>query len=239
MSVEQNILITLLKLTRNGPTTDSLVGGVARIPSQTATDYLEDFLEKSLIRRNGKVIEVTCEQRLMIAVQAIKLGADFERVCKALKWKEFESITETAFRAFSYYVVKNFRFKTKKGKRWEIDVLAFKEPIIASVDCKHWKSSWTGGTIRAVVEAHVERTRSFFNALPDLRLGEKVITWRCTTAIPIIISLLPGLNKFYLNVPVVSVLQLQDFINEFPIHINSLAHFSQKVTERQKKITKY
>jgi hypothetical protein len=67
----------------------------------------------------------------------------------------------------------------------------------------------------------------------------KVMSWKYATAIPIIISLLPSLQKFYSRVPVVSVLQLQDFINEFPVHINRLMHFSQKITEIEKKITQY
>ena len=239
MSVEQKILVTLLKLTRNGPITDSLVSKAARIPTQTTARYLQELASKSLIRWEKNVVDTTDRQRVMIAVHAINLGTDFERVCKVLKWKEFESITVTAFRAFGYQVVKNFRFKSKNGKRWEIDVLAFKEPVIASVDCKHWKSGWTRGAIKTAVRAHIERTKAFFNALPNHRLRMKVRSWKYATAIPIIISLLPSLQKFYSRVPVVSVLQLQDFINEFPVHINRLTHFSQKITEIEKKITQY
>ena len=50
MSVEQEILITVLKLTRNGPIDYSLVGRSARIPAQTAETLLEKLADASLIR---------------------------------------------------------------------------------------------------------------------------------------------------------------------------------------------
>lgn len=239
MTVEREILITVLKLTRNGPTEYSLVGKNARVPAQTAEKFLKKLADANLVKWRDKILESSPNQRVKIAVQAIKLGADFERVCKLLEWKEFESITTKAFEAYNYRAQKNFRFKEKTGKRWEIDLVACKKPTIASVDCKHWQHRWTRAPIIKTVEQHVERTKAFTDILPSLHARIELDKWEHATVIPIILSLLPSSFKFHQNTPVVPIMQLQSFLSELPAHINSLAHFAQKLTRIDKEITGY
>jgi len=239
MSIEQEILITVLRLTKNAPIDFSLVATSARIPTQTTEHFLRKLANTSLVKWKGKILEASPDQRVKIAVHAIKLGADFERVCRLLEWKEFESITTTAFGAYDYRVVKNFRLKTKNGKRWEIDLLAFKEPIIVSVDCKHWKHNWTRAPIIKVVEQHVERTKAFAGTLPSLHTTFELGIWKNATIVPVVMSLLPSPFKFHHNTPIVPVLQLQSFLNELPVHANLLTCFPQKFTKTDREITEY
>jgi Holliday junction resolvase-like predicted endonuclease len=239
MIVEREILIAVLKSTRNGPIEYSLVGKNARIPAQTAKTFLEKLADNGLVKWRGKILEVSPTQRVTIAVQALKLGADSERVCRLLEWKEFESITTETFEVYDYRVKKNFRFKGKNGRRWEIDLVACKHPIIASLDCKHWTRKWTRAPIIKIVRQHVERTKAFVDVLPDLYTRIKLGGWKHVIVIPIILSLLPSPFKFYRDTPVVSVLQLQGFLNELPAHIDTLTHFPKKITKMDKRITDY
>lgn len=239
MSVEREILLTVLKLTKTGPIDYSLVSKGARIPAQTAENLLKKLADKALIKWKGKILEASPDQRVKIAVQAIKFGADFEHTCRLLEWKEFESITTTAFEAYNYDVIRNFRFKGQNGKLWEIDLLACKQPIIASVDCKRWKHNWTRAPIIKTVEQHVERTKAFTNILPNIYTKIKLGKWNQATVIPLVLSILPSHFKFHRKTPIVPVLQLQSFLNELPAHIGSLTHFSQKLTKVDKEITEY
>ncbi|MDH5448749.1 MAG: hypothetical protein OEY24_05595 [Candidatus Bathyarchaeota archaeon] len=239
MAVEREILITVLKLTRNGPIEYSLVGKNARIPAQIAEGVVKKLADAALVKWKGKVLEASSDQRVRIAVQAIKLGADFERVCRLLEWKEFESITTQAFEAYNYRVKKNFRFKGKNGKRWEIDLVACKRPLIASVDCKHWTHKWTRAPIIKTVEQHIERTKAFTDVLSNLYIKINLGEWKDATVIPIVLSLLISPFRIHRDTPIVPVLQLQSFLNELPAHIGSLTHFSQKLTKKDKEITEY
>jgi len=239
MTVEREILIAVLKLTKDSPIKYPLIGKNARIPAQMAESFLRKFADANLVKWKGEIIEAAPHQRVRIAVQAIKLGADFERVCRLLEWKEFESITTTAFEAYDYCVVNNFRFKGKNGKRWEIDILAYKEPLIVSVDCKHWKHKWTRAPITRMAELHVERTEAFADILPSLYAKVKLGKWKHTTVIPIILSLLSSPFKFHRGTPIVPVLKLQNFLNELPAHMNLLTHFPQKLTKVDREITEY
>lgn len=239
MNVEREVLVTILKLTKNAPIHYSLVGKNARIPTQISEGVLRKLADGGLVRWKGKVLEVSSGQRVRIAVQAMKLGADFQRVCTSLEWREFESISTKAFEAYNFNVKKNFRFKAENGKRWEIDLVACKQPIVASVDCKHWKQNWTKAPVMKVVEEHVERTRALADTLARLRAKIDLSKWRQATVIPVVLSLLPGPFKFCGNTPVVPVLQVQTFLSEMPAHINLLTHFSKTFTNSAKEITEY
>lgn len=225
MTVERNLLISVLKLTKTGPIQVKLVSMDAHIPTQVVDEMLRKLSDARLIKYVGQLIEVSPNQRARIAIHAVKLGADLERVCNALEWKEFENIAATAFEANNYAVKKRFRFKWA-GRRREIDVLGYKEPLVACVDCKQWHHNWRRSAIIKTVELQVERTRALAEALVSLRESIGLINWKEAILVPIVLSLVPSPFKFYNNVPVVPVLQLPNFLNELLAHINSLTHFS-------------
>jgi len=225
MTVERNLLISILKLTKTGPIQLKLVSRDAHIPIQVADEMLRKLSDARLIKYAGQLIEVSPNQRARMAIHAVKLGADLERVCNVLEWKEFENIAATAFEANNYAVKTRFRFKWA-GRRWEIDVLGCKEPLVACVDCKQWHRNWRRSAIIKTVELQVERTRALAEALVSLRESVGLVNWKEAILVPIILSLVPSPFKFYNNVPIVPVLQLPDFLNELLAHINSLTHFS-------------
>jgi Holliday junction resolvase-like predicted endonuclease len=227
MTVERNLLISVLKLTKTGPIQLKLVSRDAHIPIQVADEVLRKFSDARLVKYVDELIEASPNQRARMAIHAVKLGTDFERVCNVLEWKEFENITATAFEADNYMVKRRFRFKWA-GRRWEIDVLGCKEPLVACVDCKQWHRNWRRSAIIKTVELQVERTRALAEALVSLRESVGLVNWKEAILVPIVLSLVPSPFKFYDKVPIVPVLQLPDFLNEILAHINSLTHFSLK-----------
>jgi len=225
MAVERNLLISILKLTKTGPVQMELVSRDAHIPAQVADDMLKKLLNMGLIGYKGQLIEMSSNQRARMAVRAVELGADPERVCGVLDWHEFEEIAAKAFEANNFVVKRRFRFKWA-GRRWEIDVLGCKEPLVACVDCKHWHRGWQRSAIMRAVEAQVERTQALAEALPSLQEKVGLVDWKKATLVPIVLSLVPSSFKFYNNVPIVPVLQLPNFLKELPAHTISLTHFS-------------
>jgi len=224
MAFERNFLVSVLKLTKGGPVAKELVAKDAEIPTQTANQLLKKFCEAGLIQWRHKTIEASSNQRVKTAIHAIKSGADFERVCRFLEWNEFENLAAAALEANNFAVRRCFRFKWTQ-RRWEIDVLGCREPIIACVDCKHWGHGWRKSAIMKAVEAQALRTKVLAEALPSLQEEVGLAHWREATLIPIVLSLVPGPLKFYNNVPIVPILQLQNFLNELQAHVMSLTHF--------------
>jgi hypothetical protein len=117
--------------------------------------------------------------------------------------------------------------------------LACRQPLILSVDCKHWQHKWTRAPIITTVEQQVKRTRAISNALPSMHSKIGLDGWTHATVIPMILSLIPTQLKFHHGTPVVAVLQLQSFLNELQGHTYSLTHFTQKLPIRKEQITEY
>ena len=224
MAVERNFLVSVLKLTRSGPVAKELVARDVGLPAQVADELLKKFYEAGLIQQRRKTIEASSNQRVKIAIHAINSGADFERVCKVLEWIEFENIAATAFEANNFDVRRRFRFRWAR-RMWEIDVLGCRESIIACVDCKRWGHGWRKSAIKKAVEVQSLRTKVLADALPSLQKEVGLVNWKQATFIPIVLSLVPGPLKFYDNVPIVPILQLQNFLSELPAHTTSLKHF--------------
>jgi Holliday junction resolvase-like predicted endonuclease len=235
--VERQLLISLLKLTRHGPVQRELLIKDARIPKQVANKILERFCSFGFCQLKRGVVEATSIQRVKVAVHAIQLGADFEHVCSFLRWKEFETLASEAFKANYYMVTLNFRFK-HAGKRWEIDLLAFKEPLIVCVDCKHWHHGWSRAAIIKAVEAQTKRAEALAKAFPTIYKGTRLDSWNQALFVPAILSLIQGPFKFYNKVPIVPILQLQNFLNELPAYTLSLTHFRINKPFKEFKLTK-
>ena len=63
------------------------------------------------------------------------------------------------------------------------------------------------------------------NSLPNINLRIECAKWEKAKFIPAVLSLIPSEFKFYQKVPVVPVLQLQDFICQLPAYAESLKFF--------------
>jgi len=237
-SVNREVLKAVLKLTKNGPIDYTLVGKSARIPAQVADCSLRKLERSKLINLRKKVLEISSKQRIEVAILALKSGSDFESVCRQLKWKEFEEVSMRAFEAHNYIVKKNFRFSHRE-KRWEIDLVACKKPMIVSADCKHWKRNWSRGAIVNLVEVQTERTKSFADALPKVWTKLELRYWQYVKVIPIILSLQSSPFRFHHDTPIVSILQLQSFLTNMHAEIDCLTHFYKTLEPPRKQLTEY
>ena len=226
MSVECNLLISLLKLTRKGSVLAENVNRDARIPSSTGRKLLDKLQNEGLIYLKQNSVEVESDGRLKIAVKAASLGADLEHISNLLCWQEFEEMTAFALKKNGYIVSNNVRFKSAT-RRWEIDVVGCKRPLVICIDCKHWQHAIAASALKRIVNSQVERTRSFADSLPDIALKLECTKWSEAKFIPAILSLMPSSFKFYYEVPIVPVLQLQDFLNQLPVYTETLKCFQK------------
>jgi hypothetical protein len=228
MTLEKNVLISLLKLTRTGPISRAFLTKAARIPEGAAKEVLAKFAHMSLFEEHGDIIEASPRQRVEMSIYALTLGLDVERVCSLLSWAEFEMIVGQAFETNDYRVVRNLHF-TERTNRWEMDVLGIRKPLIICADCKHWKRGWRGAATAKAVEAQVKRTEALAEALSRSVHKIGLEGWRRATLLPLVLSLLPGPLKFYNAVPVVPILQLQGFMSEVDVELDSLHRIDRKI----------
>lgn len=224
MSVERNLVISLLKLTKEGSVLIESVNKEARIPSMVALELLGKLQKEGLIYLESGSIEVDSNNRLKLAVKAASLGADVEHISDLLCWQEFEEIAAMALKNNGYVVQNNVRFK-HAGHRWEIDVVGCKKPLVICIDCKHWQRGIASSALKRIVDLQAQRTLALADSLPNIALNLECVKWEKAKFIPSVISLIPSAFKFYDKVPVVPVLQLQDFICQLPAYTEALKFF--------------
>ena len=227
MEIERNLLISLLKLSKNGPVLIKDVNKDSKITSSIIVKMLQKLQNEELVYFEGDVVEVSSASRLRLAVKAAVLGADIESISAFLRWQEFEDIAALALERNGYVVAKNVRFK-HAGRRWEIDVVGCRKPLVACVDCKHWQRRLQPSSLRKIVEAQVERAHALADTLPSVALTVECVKWDKAKFIPVILSLVPSSFKFYDDVPVVPVLQLQDFLGQLPAYVEEFKYFTKE-----------
>jgi len=63
--------------------------------------------------------------------------------------------------------------------------------------------------------------------LPNITTKIECTNWENVIFVPAILSLMPIRNKFYNLVPIISILQFQDFLNQFQGYINRIKYFKK------------
>jgi len=227
LSVERNLLISLLKLTQKMPATLEDVKTLARLPTDCCINLLQKMQNENLVYLKNDIIEVNGANRLKIAVKAVSLGADIQTVSDFLAWQEFEEIAAYALKSNGYTVSHNLRFK-HGNRRYEIDVVGCRKPLVVCIDCKKWQKSLAPSALKKIVEEQNQRVKALAVSLPNPKIELECTEWQSAQFIPAVLSLMPSAYKFYYEIPVVSVLQLQDFISQLPLYTQRVRSIPKK-----------
>ncbi len=224
VTIEKDLLISLLKLTKDEEILIECIKRDTKISYKIVRKMLKQLQSEGLIHLKNDFVETESASRLKLAVKAVSLGVDVETVSTFLRWQEFEEIAAIALERNGYATYKNVRFK-HVGHRYEIDIIGCRKPLVLCVDCKRWQRGVKPSSLKRIVKAQVERVGALVDMLPNPKLKVECVKWNKAKFIPMILAFIPSSSKFYENVPVVPVLQLQDFLRQLPAYVESLMYF--------------
>ena len=165
----------------------------------SAKELLQIFLQNGIGVLDENIVEFQNSDRIKASIFAIRNGATIEDVSEFLSWQNFEELVSRVLDENGFIVQKNL-ILTKP--RMEIDVVGVKLGISILIDCKHWKRM-TQSALNDIVDKQVERVK---------RYVEKT---EATSAIPVIVTLHQEKVNFVNQVPIVPVMQLSSFLDEF------------------------
>ena len=165
----------------------------------SAKELLQIFLQNGIGVLDENIIEFQNSDKIKASIFAIRNGATIEDVSEFLSWQNFEELVSRVLDENGFIVQKNL-ILTKP--RMEIDVVGVKLGISILIDCKHWKRM-TQSALNDIVSKQVERVK---------RYVEKT---QSTSAIPVIVTLHQEKVNFVNKVPIVPVMQLSSFLDEF------------------------
>jgi Holliday junction resolvase-like predicted endonuclease len=204
------------------------------ITGETFNAIIDELHTGGYIDLDANKVSASLDQRLKLAVLAIKLGADFEKVSKVLGWLEFEELVAHVFRENGYNTLSRYRFKAE-GRRWEIDVLAKSYPYIVCAECKHYTTSMGNSTARNIIETHIEKTEVLSKHIGDVAKKIGVQAWKNAILVPITLTLSPTKMNIYRRMPSVSAFMLPSFLSEFPGYLERMIHYPVNIPEYKPK----
>ena len=171
----------------------------AKISSRSIAESVLEFLtNKGIGTLCENKILFSKEDRLKIAILAIRLGCDIEQISKKLTWKDFESLASKILKLYGYKTVINLIFSKP---RMEIDVLGVNSEFAIAVDCKHWKN---GSLPNLSMHAKRQRERT------KILLEKK---GNIFSAIPIILTLHCIIVRFIDGIPIVPITEFRSFLH--------------------------
>ena len=180
---------------------------VTELDEISAKELLYTLVQNGIGTWNDDLVDFDIpNDRLQTALFAIKLGADVESVSEYLTWQDFESITGLILEKKDFDVTKNL-ILTKP--RMEIDVVGTKMDIALLIDCKHWKTM-SKSALNEIVKKQVQRVKRY-------------VSDENMSALPVIVTLHQEEIKFIENVPIVPIMKLSSFLDEFVGNLDSLA----------------
>lgn len=218
-----NLIISTLESPRDKPILQEHVKTRAHVPSDIGAELLGFLHNEGLLYLEGEEIEANSAQRVMLAVRALELGADNEKVCDLLEWREFEKMAALTLQTYGYDVATNVRFK-HGGRRWEMDVVGWHKPLVVCVDCKHWHRL-SLSKVKVAIEDQMKRTLAFSESPQAPRNRMYCFSWIDVKFLPIVLSLIPAGFKYHDGIPIVPVLQLQNFLSQLPFQLESMRWF--------------
>ena len=139
------------------------------------------------------------ENKLKTALSDIKSGAPIEEASRDVDWKDFEGLVAEVLESKNFEVVRNFRMKKPT---MEIDVVGIRLDTAVLIDCKHWKRM-SNSALEKIVLKQIERVKHYVTTTNEIM------------AAPVIVTLYQETTKFVNRVPIVPIMQLSSFIDEF------------------------
>ena len=180
---------------------------VTELDEISAKELLYTLVQNGIGTWNDDLVDFDIpNDRLQSALFAIKLGATVEDVSEYLTWQDFESITGLILQEKDFDVTKNL-ILTKP--RMEIDVVGIKMDIALLIDCKHWKTM-NKSALDEIVKKQVKRVKRY---VADENMS----------ALPVIVTLHQEEIQLVENVPIVPIMKLSSFLDEFVGNLDSLA----------------
>jgi len=210
----REVLISILHGTRaSGTVKVTQLIELARTPRDNIHADLEELVTIDLISFVGDNVSCSSEQRIALAVKALEKGADPERVCRKLDWREFEEIATIALNLNGYNTTKHFVFKHSEMKR-EIDLVGVRATLALCIDCKHWMYGWQISKIRVAARRQIERTEAL--AAEASNNADRLGLCHATRYVfqPLLVTLADIPTRTVENVPIVPILRTRAFLSE-------------------------
>ena len=172
---------------------------VTKINIEDSEKFLNKIVENNIGSKQNNFYYFEPGDKLKIAIILLENGFPLDEISDIIDWKDFEGLTAEILNSKNFAVIKNM-ILTKP--RIEIDVVGIRLGVAVLIDCKHW-NRYSLSSLTTAVQKQIERTKQY------------VAKTQGAIAVPVIVTLHQDQINFIEKVPIVPIVQLSSFIDEF------------------------
>ncbi len=152
--------------------------------------------------------------KVQVAIRALQLGEPARQILQSLTWQEFEEFVAHVFTYYDFQVHHRFRFST--NRRFEIDIIARRKPILFCIDCKQYGVRLgKASVLRTATEEQLLRTKILANNFARFQADLECLDWQAPLFVPILVTMMLEDIQFNDRIPIVPASKLNGFLLGF------------------------
>jgi len=172
--------------------------------------------------------------KVQVAIRALQLGEPERPILQSLTWQEFEEFVAYVFTYYDFQVHHRFRFST--NRRFEIDIIARRKPILFCVDCKQYGVRLgKASVLRTATEEQLLRTKALADHFARLQADLGCLDWQAPLFLPMLVTMLHEDIQFNDRIPIVPASNLNGFLLGFEEQLDEM-YVVQPSSGRQQKL---
>ncbi|ADN51578.1 hypothetical protein [Vulcanisaeta distributa] len=222
MSLRERLVRALIIVSKDGVFTRESLKAVSSVSDSAIEDFINSLMSDGVLVRVGDGYKsVMPPHRLIRYFVGKGLFIDLESISRYLPWDEFEALIRLVFEEWGFKVVSRLRVPVA-GSRVEFDVIAHRRPWVFLIEAKRWRR--VSSSIRQIVSRHLEKVELVAKE-PEVLMSRIGVSWGEAVLIPVVITWHRASTELIDGVPVVSIYQVNSFINEFDSLIDNVRSF--------------
>ena len=159
--------------------------------------------------------------KVQVAIRALQLGESARPILKSLTWQEFEEFIAQVCTYHEFETRHRFRFT--QVRRYEIDIVAKRQPYLLCIDCKQFGAR-LGKTsaLRSASEKQLTRTQALADHLDRHQADLGILDWQEALLLPVLVTMMLEDIQFHENIPIVPAASLNAFLRKFEDQVDWL-----------------
>jgi hypothetical protein len=207
----------------------------AQLPNPVQdTTFLHSLESAQLLQREENHWNFSGYAKVRVAIRALQLGEPNRLILSALTWQEFEEFVEHLLTFHEFQTRHRFRFS--RSRRYEIDIVASRQPVLFCIDCKQYGVRLGKATsLRTAAEAQLQRTEALAKDFAQFQANLGCLDWAQPLLIPLLVTMMTEDIQFHEQIPIVPAALLNAFLLKFEEQLDTL-HIVRPSSGRQRRL---
>jgi hypothetical protein len=159
--------------------------------------------------------------KVQVAIRALQLGESTRPILKSLTWQEFEEFVAQVCTFHEFQIEHRFRFSL--SRRYEIDIVAKRNPFLMCIDCKQFGARLgKASVLRSASEKQLVRTQALADNIAQYQANLEILDWQEPVLLPVLVTMMLEDIQYHEKIPIVPAGSLNAFLLKFEEQVDRL-----------------